>query len=53
MACDAYREKELKTLTINLEKGVYRCHTSRACSFVCPKEIDVSHFLALGKEDNF
>jgi succinate dehydrogenase/fumarate reductase iron-sulfur protein len=35
------------------ENGVYRCHTSRACSFVCPKEIDVSHFLALGTEDNF
>ena len=35
------------------EDGVYRCHTSRACSFVCPKEIDVSHFLALGKEGRF
>lgn len=35
------------------EDGVYRCHTSRACSFVCPKEIDVSHFLALGKEGKF
>ena len=35
------------------EDGVYRCHTSRACSFVCPKEIDVSHFLALGKEGEF
>jgi len=35
------------------EDGVYRCHTSKACSFVCPKEIDVSHFLALGKEGKF
>jgi succinate dehydrogenase/fumarate reductase iron-sulfur protein len=35
------------------ESGVYRCHTSKACSFVCPKEIDVSHFLALGKEGKF
>jgi len=35
------------------EDGVYRCHTSRACSFVCPKEIDISHFLALGKEGKF
>jgi succinate dehydrogenase / fumarate reductase iron-sulfur subunit len=31
------------------EEGVYRCHTSRACSFVCPKEIDVAHFIALAK----
>jgi len=29
---------------------VYRCHSSRACSFVCPKEIDVAHFIALAKE---
>ncbi len=35
------------------EDGVYRCHTSKACSFVCPKDIDVSHFLALGKEGRF
>jgi succinate dehydrogenase / fumarate reductase iron-sulfur subunit len=32
------------------EEGVYRCHSSRACSFVCPKEIDVAHFIALAKE---
>ena len=31
------------------EEGVYRCHTSKACSFVCPKEIDVAHFIALAK----
>ncbi len=35
------------------EEGVYRCHTSRACSFVCPKEIDVAHFIALAKAGNF
>lgn len=31
------------------DEGVARCHTSRACSFVCPKEIDVAHFIALAK----
>lgn len=35
------------------EEGVYRCHTSKACSFVCPKEIDVAHFIALAKEGRF
>ncbi|MBW2596919.1 MAG: succinate dehydrogenase/fumarate reductase iron-sulfur subunit [Deltaproteobacteria bacterium] len=35
------------------EQGVYRCHTSRACSFVCPKEIDVAHFIALAKAGHF
>jgi succinate dehydrogenase / fumarate reductase iron-sulfur subunit len=32
------------------DKGLPRCHTSRACSHVCSKEIDVAHFLALAKE---
>lgn len=31
------------------DEGVSRCHTSRACSRVCPKEIDVAHFMALAK----
>ncbi len=31
------------------EDGLPRCHTSQACSFVCPKEIDVAHFIALAK----
>ena len=31
------------------EEGVYRCHSSMACSFVCPKEINVAHFIALAK----
>jgi len=35
------------------EEGVYRCHTSKACSFVCPKEIDVAHFIALAKSGQF
>jgi succinate dehydrogenase / fumarate reductase iron-sulfur subunit len=35
------------------EEGVYRCHTSMACSFVCPKEIDVAHFIALAKSGEF
>ncbi|MFW6147852.1 MAG: succinate dehydrogenase/fumarate reductase iron-sulfur subunit [Thermodesulfobacteriota bacterium] len=33
--------------------GVARCHTSEACSYVCPKQIDVAHFIALGKEERF
>jgi succinate dehydrogenase / fumarate reductase iron-sulfur subunit len=35
------------------EHGVYRCHTAKACSFVCPKEIDVAHFIGLAKEGKF
>lgn len=35
------------------DDGVARCHTSEACSFVCPKQIDVAHFIALGKEARF
>jgi succinate dehydrogenase / fumarate reductase iron-sulfur subunit len=31
------------------DEGVSRCHTSRACSQVCPKEIDVAHFIAMAK----
>jgi len=30
-------------------RGVCHCHTSRACSHVCPKEIDVANFVALAK----
>jgi succinate dehydrogenase / fumarate reductase iron-sulfur subunit len=41
-------KKERKELLYS-EEGVYRCHTSMACSFVCPKEIDVAHFIALAK----
>lgn len=35
------------------EKGTPRCRTAQACSFVCPKEIDIAHFIALGKEGAF
>lgn len=35
------------------EEGVYRCHSSRACSHVCPKGIDVAHYVALAKAGNF
>ncbi|MBW1714552.1 MAG: succinate dehydrogenase/fumarate reductase iron-sulfur subunit [Deltaproteobacteria bacterium] len=45
--------KEERMDILYREDGLYRCHTSKACSFVCPKEIDVSHFLALGKEGKF
>ena len=45
--------KEERMDILYREDGVYRCHTARACSFVCPKDIDVSHFLALGKEGKF
>jgi len=45
--------KEERMDILYREDGVYRCHTSRACSYVCPKEIDISHFLALGKEGKF
>jgi len=44
-------EERLKQLYS--EEGVYRCHTSKACSHVCPKEIDVAHFIALAKEGEF
>lgn len=43
-------EKEERLRTIYSEKGVYRCHSSHACTFVCPKEIDVAHFIALAKQ---
>ena len=44
------QEKEERLKTIFSEEGVYRCHSSQACSFVCPKEIDVAHFIALAKK---
>jgi succinate dehydrogenase / fumarate reductase iron-sulfur subunit len=45
--------KKDRKKVIYSEQGVYRCHTSRACSFVCPKEIDVAHFIALAKAGYF
>lgn len=41
------KEERLKML--HSADGVRHCHTSMACSHVCPKEIDVSHFVAVGK----
>ena len=43
-------EKKQRIQILYSDQGVYRCHTSQACSFVCPKEIDVAHFIALAKE---
>ncbi len=44
------QEKEQRRQTIYSEQGVYRCHSSQACTHVCPKEIDVAHFIALAKK---
>ena len=44
------QEKEQRLKILYSEQGVYRCHSSRACSFVCPKEIDVAHFIAMAKK---
>ena len=44
------REKESRLQSLYSENGVYRCHSSQACSFVCPKEIDVAHFIGLAKQ---
>jgi succinate dehydrogenase / fumarate reductase iron-sulfur subunit len=44
------QEKNQRLKTLYSEHGIYRCHSSRACSFVCPKEIDVAHFIAMAKE---
>jgi len=47
------REKDERLKCLYSDKGVYRCHSSKACSFVCPKDIDVAHFIALAKEGRF
>ena len=47
------REKQARLDCLYSENGIYRCHTSQACSFVCPKEIDVAHFIGLAKEGAF
>lgn len=43
------QEKDTRFQCLYSEDGIYRCHSSQACSFVCPKEIDVAHFIALAK----
>jgi succinate dehydrogenase/fumarate reductase-like Fe-S protein len=35
------------------DQGTPRCRTAQACSFVCPKEIDIAHFIALAKAGKF
>jgi succinate dehydrogenase / fumarate reductase iron-sulfur subunit len=47
------QEKKARQEIIYGDQGVARCHTAQACSFVCPKEIDVAHFIALAKEGRF
>jgi succinate dehydrogenase / fumarate reductase iron-sulfur subunit len=44
------QEKQERLKILYGDGGVCRCHSSQACSFVCPKEIDVAHFIALAKE---
>lgn len=44
------QEKDERLKHLYSEEGVYRCHSSQACSHVCPKEIDVAHFIALAKK---
>ena len=47
------QEREERLAALYSEEGVYRCHTSKACTYVCPKQIDVAHFIALAKEGRF
>ncbi len=47
------REKVDRRKHLYSDQGVYRCHSSHACSFVCPKDIDVAHFIALAKAGRF
>ena len=44
--------KQERMDTLYSSQGTPRCRTAQACSFVCPKEIDIAHFIALGKEGN-
>ncbi len=46
-------EKKERLELLYGEEGIYRCHSSKACSFVCPKKIDVASFIALAKEGRF
>jgi len=46
-------EKQERLKILYSDQGLYRCHSSQACSFVCPKQIDVAHFIALAKEGRF
>jgi succinate dehydrogenase / fumarate reductase iron-sulfur subunit len=44
------QEKEGRLALLFGDDGVRRCHSSKACSHVCPKEIDVAHYMALAKD---
>jgi len=46
-------QKDERLNLLYSEEGIYRCHTSKACSHVCPKKIDVANFIALAKEGAF
>ena len=46
-------EKQKRYDTLYNAQGLNRFHSSLACSFVCPKEIDVGHFIALAKQGKF
>ena len=46
-------EKEERYRTIYSSRGILRCHSSMACTFVCPKEVNVGHFIALAKQGQF
>ena len=43
-------EKQERLKILYSDQGIYRCHSSQACSFVCPKEINVADFIAMAKE---
>jgi succinate dehydrogenase / fumarate reductase iron-sulfur subunit len=47
------QEKEQRKNVLYSDAGVSRCHSAEACSHVCPKEIDVAHFIALAKAGRF
>lgn len=44
------QEKKKRLEMIYSDKGIYRCHSSQACTHVCPKEIDVADFIAMAKK---
>jgi succinate dehydrogenase / fumarate reductase iron-sulfur subunit len=44
------QEKEERFEVLFGNDGISRCHSSKACSHVCPKEIDVAHYMALAKD---
>jgi succinate dehydrogenase / fumarate reductase iron-sulfur subunit len=43
------REKGQRERLLLGPKGVFRCHSARACTHVCPKGIDVAGFIAMAK----